>query len=360
MRPFFYHLVFSKALGYRLARHALFWLSYLGVFWIMDEADRGYRVIGVALSYLPFNMAFVYFVLYRLVPRQLMRSAYWSFFWWYCGLGLMCLTIEYFWGWLVIYRDQRLHDHTLAPNLLQTIIRIFDPANFTVMNIMAVLGVAILLYKFWRSEVWQKLQIRQEKTKAELELLRAQLHPRFLLNTLNNLYALVVKQSDKAPLMLMRLSEILSYVLYECRVTEVPLEREIGICKNYIELEREFHGRQLDVSVDISGAFAGKMIAPMLCQPFIEHAFLRAEAADGGKAWMSIEMSVHLEQFFFRVVNSVDTDTDPGIGQLKPNEVAVDNAIQRLELLYPERHAISREKGDGVYIVSLTIEPLLI
>jgi len=360
MRPFFNHLVFSKAVGYRLARHTLFWLSYLGVFWIMDIADQGYRVFGVALSYLPFNMLFVYFVLYRLVPRQLMRSAYWSFFVWYCGWGLICLTIEYFWGWLVVYRDRRLHDHAPAPNLWQTVTHIFDPANFTVANIMAVLGVAIVLYKFWRGEVWQKLQVRQEKTKAELELLKAQLHPRFLLNTLNNLYALVVKQSDKAPLMLMRLSEILSYVLYECRVAEVSLDREIGICKDYIELERERHGERLDVSVDVSGAIVGKMVAPMLFQPFIENAFLRAEAAEGEKAWMSIEMSVHLEQFFFRVINSEDADTDPGAGRAMPREIAIDNAIRRLELLYPERHVLSREKGDGVYVVSLTIEPLLI
>src|ERR1700679_1666400 len=101
MRQLVNDLVFSRSCGYRLARHALFLLSYFGVFRVMDVVDRGFEGVEVAFCYLPFNMLFVYFVLYRLVPRLLMRSAYLAFFLWYCGWGLACLTIDYFWGYLV-------------------------------------------------------------------------------------------------------------------------------------------------------------------------------------------------------------------------------------------------------------------
>jgi two-component system, LytTR family, sensor kinase len=355
MGPFINHFVFSRSWRYRLARHAFFWLAYFGVFQVMDLEDQGLRrTIAVALCYLPFNMLFVYLVLYRLVPRLLMQSAYWSFFVWYCGCGLACLTLDYFWGYLVIYRSRLVHSHVPPPDFWHTVTHILDPANFTVMNSMAVLGVGIVLYKFWRQEVWQKLQLKQEKTKAELELLKAQLHPHFLFNTLNNLYALVIERSDKAPQMLMRLSAILSYVLYECRGAEVPLEREIGICNDYIELERERYGDRLDVSLDLSGPTAGKLIAPMLFQPFIEHAFQQELSDQGGKLWMSIEMSVRHDQFFFRLINSMDPDDR--LSQPRSQDAGIDNAIRRLELLYPGAHQLSREKGEGVFIVSLTID----
>lgn len=354
MRAFVNHLVFSNAWGYRLARHAFFWLSYLLVFQVMDLADHGFRAIEVALCYLPFNMLFVYFVLYRLVPRLLMKSAYWPFFFWYCAWGLVCLTINYFWSYFVVHRDRLVAGHLPTTDVLHTFTGILDVSVFTIVNVVAALGIGITLFKFWRREVWQKLQVRQEKTKAELELLRAKLHPHFLFNTLNNLYALVIARSDKAPQMLMRLSAILSYVLYECQSAEVPLEREISICKDYIELERERYGERLDVSLDFSGPVAGKMIAPMLFQPFIESAFLQGVADQEDKMWMSVEMSVLHDQLFFRVINSAEADED--IVHAPPVAAGVENAIRRLDLLYPDRYKLSRETAEGVTIVSLTID----
>jgi hypothetical protein len=349
MGSFVNHLVFSKSWRYRLARHAIFWLSYFAVFGVMDLPDRWDAATVAALSYWPVNMLFVYVVLYLVVPRLLMRSAYLPFFACYCAWGLACLAIEYAWGYLVL-------QHSRLPSVgpWHTFTNMLNVSNITVANVMAGLGVALVMYKYWRGEVWQKLQVRQARTKAELELLKTQLHPHFLFNTLNNLYALVIEQSDKAPQMLMRLSAILSYVLYECRAPEVPLEREIGICKDYIELERERFGERLDVSLDFSGPLAGKMIAPMLFQPFIENAFRHGASEQNGKVWMSVELSVRHDQLFFRVINSADFATGPD--RPNPDGMGLDNIIRRLGLLYPDRHRLTRDKGDGVYIVSFTID----
>ena len=358
MGKFVNHFVFSKAWKYRLARHMLFWLTYFGVFQVMDLAGPVLHAAHAALSYLPITMLFVYVVLYRLVPRLLMRSAYLSFFLSYCGWALACLTLDYFWGYLVIHDDRFVNYHASSAGPWRTFVYILDILNVIVSNIMTGLGVALIMYKYWRGEVWQKLQVRQEKTKAELELLKAQLHPHFLFNTLNNLYTLVIEQSEKAPQMLMRLSKILSYVLYECREAAVPLEREISICKDYIELERERFGQRLEISMDFSGSIAGKMIAPMLFQPFIENAFRYGTSEQDGKAWMSIELSVRHSQLFFRMINSADFSRtgQTSLKPASPGDIGIDNIIRRLELLYPDRHLLTREKGEAVYIVSLTID----
>jgi len=130
------------------------------------------------------------------------------------------------------------------------------------------------------------------------------------------------------------------------------LEKELAICKDYIELERERLGARLDVSLDFSGDMAGKMVAPMLFQPFIDRAFQQAASDPAEKAWMSVELSIHYNQLFFRVINSMD----PDVRQAGSNATGINNTIRRLELLYPDKHHFSRDREDGVEIVSLTID----
>jgi hypothetical protein len=348
-----HHLVFSKAKKYRLARHAVFWLVYFCVFQVMDYGEKPFRSFESSLCYLPFTLLFVYLVLYRLVPRLLMKYAYWSFFAWYCVCLLCCLSLDYFWGLFVVHRYWLVSNTLTKPGFWRTIAAILGPANFTVTNFMAGLGVGIEMYKFWRGEVWLKCQVAQEKTQAELELLKSQLHPQFLYNTLENLQSLVDSRSPRAPAMLMRLSAILSYVLYECQAAEVPLEREIAICKDYITLERERYGNRLDISIDAFGRTAGQMIAPLLLQPFIENAFTAVAQERGVRIWMSLEMSVQDNQFLLRVVTGGEAHalTDRKLS----HEAATETLIRRLNLLYPGRHCLTYKKMEDVDIFSLTI-----
>jgi hypothetical protein len=349
------NIMFRKEWSYRVIRHLLFWLIGSGIFAIMLGSERGWNVVTPRsiLIFLPFCMLYVYVVLYWLVPRLLLRSAYVAFFFCFCAWALTGLFLTYCCRYYFIPKSL-FGDSGSRLAFMHPISMALDTLDFTVINIMAAFAVFIRMYTFWRGEVWHKLQLTQEKTKAELELLKAQLHPHFLFNTLNNLHALVLERSDKAPQMLMRLSAILSYVLYECRNATVPLEREISICKDYIQLESERYGERLDISMDFSGPIAGKMVAPMLFQPFIENAFKYGPAEQAGKAWMSIELSVRHNHVFFRVINSTDFGTRIADG---PDEATgIQNIRRRLELLYPGQHQLSRERGDNVYIVSLSID----
>src|ERR1700722_2962335 len=349
------NIVFRKEWPYRVIRHLLFWLVGSGIFAFMLGSERGWNAVTLKsiLIFLPVLLLYVYVVLYWLVPRLLLRSSYVAFFLCYWAWTLTRLFLSYCCRYYLIPQSL-FADPGPHPAFMHPFTAALDTLDFTVTNVMATFAVFIRMYTFWRGEVWHKLQLQQEKTKAELELLKAQLHPHFLFNTLNNLYALVVERSDKAPQMLMRLSAILSYVLYECRDATVPLEREISICRDYIQLESERYGDRLDISMDFSGPVAGKTVAPMLFQPFIENAFKYGPAEQTGKAWMSIELSVRHNHVFFRVINSADFNARIAGGP--DEEIGIQNIRRRLELIYPGRHQLSRERGDGVYIVSLSID----
>jgi hypothetical protein len=349
------NVVFRKEWPYRVIRHLLFWLIGSGIFAYMIGSERGWNVVTPKsiLIFLPFFMLYVYVVLYWLVPRLLLKSAYVAFFFSYCVWALAGLFLSYACRYFFI-PDSLFPNSAPRPAFMHPFTLVLDTLDFTVTNVMAAFAVFIRMYTFWRGEVWHKLQLTQEKAKAELELLKAQLHPHFLFNTLNNLQALVLEKSDKAPQTLMRLSAILSYVLYECRDAEVPLEREISICRDYIQLESERNGDRLDISMDFSDPVSGKMVAPMLFQPFIQNAFKYSPAEQAGKAWMSIELSVRHNHVFFRVINSADFTAR--IAAEPDEQTGIRNIRRRLELIYPGRHQLSRERGDGVYIVSLSID----
>ena len=226
-------------------------------------------------------------------------------------------------------------------------------AGFLVMNTMALFALPIKVFKQWviKQEIASRLE--KEKITAELELLKAQLHPHFLFNTLNNLYSLVYEKSDKAPKMLLRLSGLLSYVLYECKAEEVLLSKEISSIKDYVALERERYGERLDVSLNFSGDIDDKIIAPMLFQPFIENAFKHGMSEQLGKVWMSIDLSVKKNQLYFKIINSceknnVENKNNSGIGIINVNK--------RLQLLYPEKFELQNGIEQDVYIVSLRVD----
>lgn len=350
MRTFFNHFVYGKSWGNRVARHLTFWLVYFWLFRVMYFGGSTATIFMVAGCFLPVNLAFVYYVLYGLSPKLLMRFAYWPFFCWYCVGLFACLSLDFFWGEYVVFRLWPVAPYDHPTSVTQVLKLIFDPAQFSIVNVMAGLGVAIEMYKFWRAEVWMKLQMEQEKARTELELLKGQLHPQFLYDTLTHLRELVTAGSEKAPDLLLRLSAILSYNLYECRSDEVPLERELAVCREYIVLEQERQGG-LDVSVDFFGSLTGKRIAPMILLPFIANAFAK-RTDDGGGQWMAFECSVNGEQLLMRILDG----REPVVRKQSWDTGGLERLDSRLRLVYPGRYSLTQKENEDAGIFSLTID----
>jgi sensor histidine kinase YesM len=351
MNNYVHSLIFSDRRSYRLTRHFLFWLLYFtGLSPLLSGYYSGKAILHINASWAPLTMLNIFVTLYWLVPGYLMRSKWKSFALLYGGWMLMEIPL----GFLTHYYLTYPYCWPPGPRLAfrQALPQILDLYPLLIVNVVTLFAVFIRMFKFWRVEQLQKLQIQREKTDAELQLLRAQLHPHFLFNTLNNLYTLILEKSNKAPEMLSRLSAILSYVLNDCQAPEVRMSKEIAFCRAYIELEGERYGNRLDLSMEFPDDTQDRMVAPMLFQPFIENAFKHGAAEQVGKVWVSIGLSVRGDQLSFRVINSADL----AIRQPSAGGIGIANIQRRLELLYPDRHRLVREQDEEKHLISLTID----
>ena len=349
-KPSFKKIIFERR--YRWLRHLLLWLIiFVFLVFGINEPGNIPESLVTFFVYTPVIGIYTYGIIYWLVPRFLLKERYFAFFIFYCCWCAFALTLIFIATYYVfnpLYNIERPQF-----TAMETYRTIFALNRFARMNMFAMFFVFIKFFKFWHIEQQQKMQAEKEKINAELELLRAQLHPHFLFNTLNNLYSLVNEKSEKAPNMLMRLSGLLSYVLYECKADEVLLSKEISVMKDYVALEKERYGSRLDISLNFSGDIEGKMIAPMLFQPFIENAFKHGTSEQLGKVWMSIDLSVKNNQLYFKIINSCDK-TNITVGRNKG--IGITNVRKRLELLYPGKYQLQHAAEEDVFIVSMSIE----
>ncbi len=215
-----------------------------------------------------------------------------------------------------------------------------------------------LLIKFmidWFNAQRQKAELEAKSKASELALLRSQINPHFLFNTLNNLYSLVYKQSDEAPSMVMKLSEIMRYMLYEANSDKVMLQKEIDYLKSFIQLN-ELRTREGKItSFVINGDFSSQMIPPMLLIPFVENAFKHGNKKAGNPA-IRIRLDLAGKGLEFDVLNytdptrSVTKDKDGGIG--------LENVRRRLDMIYPGKYELAVETAAATYHVNLKINAL--
>ncbi|HZH94768.1 MAG TPA: histidine kinase, partial [Flavisolibacter sp.] len=216
------------------------------------------------------------------------------------------------------------------------------------------IAVSIKLLSYWHRQKQETVEAQREKLTTELELLKAQLHPHFLFNTLNNLYAYTLDASDKAPEIVLKLSNLLRFMIYESRADRIPLRKEILLLQHYIELEGLRYGDRLDVSFSCRGAIDDKQIAPLLLLPFLENAFKHGTSKQLDQCWISFDLNVEGNTVHAKLVNSVDGEEereDTTIGGL-----GLQNVQRRLSLLYPGRHSLNVQTQDEVFIVSLQLE----
>lgn len=199
---------------------------------------------------------------------------------------------------------------------------------------------------------------RQEEKEAELKLLKAQLNPHFLFNTLNNLYGLSVIKSEKLPDLMLQLSDLLRYSLYETKETFVPLEKEIQYLKNYISLEQIRLEDKADIQLDIKGHDpVNRIIAPMLLIVFVENSFKHLGVLENTKSIVSVSVEIGENSIIFKCSNTIDTiivsETNLEKGK---SGIGLQNAKKRLDLIYPEKHALQIKKDEGFYIVELVLD----
>jgi two-component system sensor histidine kinase AlgZ len=207
------------------------------------------------------------------------------------------------------------------------------------------------LGKQWLLKERDFLQAQQEKITAELQLLKAQVHPHFLFNTLNNIYSFSLDRSPKTPELILKLSSLLSYMLYDCKAEEVRLEKEVEIMKDYIDLEKERYGNTIEISWTVEGDIRDVFISPLLMLPFLENAFKHGASEQIEKPWMGVDISVANNILKFKIANS----KNEYISQSK-NGIGINNVKKRLEFLYPGKYDLKINDEGDFFAVSLMVK----
>jgi LytS/YehU family sensor histidine kinase len=213
-------------------------------------------------------------------------------------------------------------------------------------------AVTIKLLKRWWLKKKESQQLEREKINAELQLLKAQIHPGFLFNTLNNIYVYALAGSPRASEMLLKLSNLLSYMLYECDRPLVPLKKEIEMMKEYMALEKIRMDDSLEMDILVKGETCNKFIAPFLLLPFIENSFKHC-AAMPEKCWISLEIKVEDNIYLVKLINGIPPEL---IHQPDLYGNGLVNVQKRLVLLYPNRHELKMNAEEEVFLVNLKIQ----
>lgn len=210
---------------------------------------------------------------------------------------------------------------------------------------------SLSLGKQWLLKQREFLQAQQEKITAELQLLKAQVHPHFLFNTLNNIYSFSLDRSPKTPELILKLSSLLSYMLYDCKAEEVRLEKEVAILKDYIDLEKERYGDTLEISWTVEGDIRDNFISPLLMLPFLENAFKHGASEQIEKPWMGVDISVANNMLKFKITNSKNENLSHS-----NNGIGINNVKRRLGFLYPGRYELKINDEGDFFAVSLMVK----
>ncbi|MEN0049427.1 MAG: histidine kinase [Bacteroidota bacterium] len=199
----------------------------------------------------------------------------------------------------------------------------------------------------------EAVQSQKEKLETEIKFLRSQINPHFLFNSLNNIYTLTLLQSDKAPENLLRLSEMLRYMLYDCEAEKVPLQKEIVYLKNYISLQQLKDSEGMNIQVNLEESQPNVFVPPLLLIPFVENAFKHSKIESQNEGWIEIDLKTNEKQLSFEVKNSIPSanytkDEVGGIG--------LENVKRRLALLYPDKHQLAIKNKENQFTIRLQLD----
>lgn len=226
------------------------------------------------------------------------------------------------------------------------------PGNIAIFLLVFLFSTGIKVINEWLLSEQRTKEIANEKLKAELSFLKAQINPHFLFNTLNNIYALASSQSEQTAAAVMKLSSIMRYVLTEAKNDLVPLEREILFTSHYIELQKMRLTDKTRIDFEINGDPLGKQIAPLLLLPFIENAF-KYGISTRECSPIRIQLDIRDKSLYFSICNhkhfntTLRTADNTGIG--------INNTRRRLDLLYPDKYELAIHDRSNEFIVNLNI-----
>ncbi len=336
---------------YRWLRHVLFIflgliLAYKGDIGpgtnFSSEQARNTVLLVDTYSFI-FILAMLYLLLEILVPRLLFKSRLVFF----ATSFFMLVIVIYLFEWFLDY-------HFLVP--IDTANRIMH-IQLSFMHFVQVGAVcAVLLssvaglkvFKKWIIDLQRMTELQAFTLKTELEQLKSQVNPHFLFNTLNNLHVLTQTDPQKASQVILGLSDLLRYQLYDSAREKILLSKDIGFMFNLLALEK-LRKDDFNYEVHTEGKTDGISLPPFLFIPFVENAIKHGSSV-GGHSYLTLHFKVTDEHLYFYSENSKPATRKKGIGG-----IGLKNIQRRLKLLYPDKHTLSVLEDENKYIVNLIV-----
>ncbi len=238
--------------------------------------------------------------------------------------------------------------------LIDTQSSFLDPKNTLIaaldMGYITGVAIALKLMRLQSAAREREKNLMKEKLEAELKFLKNQTNPHFLFNTLNNIYALARKKSDQTPEAVMKLSELLSFMLYESGKETIAIADEIRMIEDYLALEKLRYSDRLSIRLNKKIDYNSKPITPLLFLPLVENAFKHGVSETRFDSFVDIRVSLQNAQLVFRIENSAE----PVPSSNKSETIGLQNIKRQLELLYKE-HELTTANKDGIFTVQLNI-----
>lgn len=348
-----------------LVFYMVYWAAYLLFFSVqrllamreiiqtmgLDEQIEEFKIsFFTNLLFLPAVIVASHFVVNYLLPRFYFRNRFLPF------SIILGLTITLY-PLLILVLRVLIVDH-LYPNPEK-----YSFNNYFAAMLIFVFGLAPLAWYSIAGHLREEEAIRERMDKdrieallklkeTELKLLKSQIQPHFLFNTLNNLYSLALEKSDKTPDLIIRLSDMLSYIIYDCKSERVPLSKEISFIKNYIELQKVRYDN-CDITFTHKCNNCDKPIAPMILHTFVDNCFKHGAEKDAESPWIKIDINTSNNSLFFSIVNSVPLN---GTGEKISQGIGITNTRKRLDLMYKDKHELVINNSGKKFSVYLKIE----
>ena len=358
--------IFSDERKYRIQRHVAFWVfwwifqallySFLSVSSVADYFRR--LPISILESFLfMFNHIFLsYALMYIVIPRFLLRQRYWPTALWTIFFFFCTALLSTFMGLVVIppIRDfifgvpNAVSQRTTSTSFFLSLLAGLR-GGITIGGIAA----AIKLTKYWYMKEQRNLQLQKENIASQLQLLKAQIHPHFLFNTLNNIYSHTQNTSPTASKMVTGLSDMLRFILYECNQPLVPLSKELKMIEDYVNLERIRYDDKLELHLSFPEQTNDLQIAPLLLLPLVENCFKHGTSSMLEQPWLSLNISLENETLKMKLMNGKFPDKNEKFAE---SGIGLQNVKKRLELLYPGKHELIITSDIDVFIVNLKVQ----
>ncbi|WP_282013964.1 sensor histidine kinase [Marinifilum flexuosum] len=336
----------------RLVQHLSFWTVFvlleLGRFVDMEPSRVPNEIIFGSFQLLSI-VIFVYFNLRFLIPKYWNKGNYLK----YILLIVISEIVMISFLSITFYLFPEVHFKKMAYEHPERLILF----SFFKLNIFTLSTTLFHFVKEWIALKDENLKFTakaQEQLEAELNLLKEQVNPHFLFNTLNNIYSMSLYDSVKTPEMILKLSQLISYMLYECKDEKVKLEKEVQFINNYIELESLRVEDTADINLNISGEDQNYKLPPLLFIPLIENTFKHGIHSESGKSEINIDLHFYSDKIELKIVNPIDPDQPKNE---KPGGLGIQNVKKRLNLLYPKNHSFIITENETQYqtLVCITL-----